>query len=262
MEWSDQLGSRSRRAWLLFVKDGKVYPFAGEGIPGVVAIRGSSYRRDGKWSHTTYRLEVAEGVRTISGKEGWETGRFAEGLAGAAGTKAIDLWVEMANALEVTVPAAQEFLRAWRPKAAEHIDAAEAALEELDRAAEYPRADGAAETAVSFGSPTNREMRVGFWYWPVTVTLEGETVGTVRPSDGSWYSPVCEGLVRIIECVQSSGYHGGSVSLRLAVPEGAEVHHRQPEEPEEVPLPVVPQPEPESRAPATLAGLKARFNRD
>ncbi len=263
MEWSDQLGSRSRRAWLLFVKDGKVYPFKGEGIPGVVAVRGSSYRRNGKWSHTTYRLEVAQGARHISGKEGWETGRFAEGLASATGMRAVDLWVEMANALGVTVPAAQEFLRAWRPKAAEHIDAAEAALEELDEAAEKSGSDGATEAAISFGSPTNRVMRAGFWDWPVTVTLNGETVGTVSPSEGGWYSPVCEGLVRIIECVRSSGYHGGSVSLRLAVPEGAEVHHRQPEEPEEVPLPVEePQPEPEPRAPATLADLKARFNRD
>lgn len=250
---------------MLLIKNGKVYPFKGEGIPGVVAIRGTSYRKNGKWSSTTYRLEVASGVRHICGKDGWETGRFAEGLASVAKGGPIDLWVEMANALGVTVPAAQEFLRVWRPRAAAVIDAAEAAIEELDEAVETV-SDGTAETSVSFGSPTNRVMRAGFWNWPVTVSLNGETVGSVKPSeDKGWSSPLVEGLVRVIESVHSPGYHGGSVSLRLAVPEGAETHHHQPEEPTELPPPVVErlhQPDPpEPSAPTSLADLKARFGK-
>lgn len=38
MEWSNKLGSRERKPWLLLIKSGEVTPFAGEPIPGVVAI--------------------------------------------------------------------------------------------------------------------------------------------------------------------------------------------------------------------------------
>ena len=38
MEWSNKLGSRERKPWLLLIKNGRITPFAGEPIPGVVAI--------------------------------------------------------------------------------------------------------------------------------------------------------------------------------------------------------------------------------
>lgn len=35
MEWSNKLGSRERKPWLLLIKNGKITPFAGESIPGL-----------------------------------------------------------------------------------------------------------------------------------------------------------------------------------------------------------------------------------
>jgi hypothetical protein len=125
-QWSDELGHRSRDPWLLLVKDGKVYRFTGESIGGVVAVRGSDFRKNGKWSHTKYRLELAQGVRAFSGRQGWEKGTFCEGLGTLAGLgKSCDTWSEVAAALGVTRAAAEDFLRAWKPKAAESLDSAE-----------------------------------------------------------------------------------------------------------------------------------------
>lgn len=82
--WSDQMGHRGRGAWLLLVdSEGHIHRFTGENILGVCAVVGTDYKKAGKWSHTTYRLELAPGVRAIAGRDGWETGRFVEGLGAA-----------------------------------------------------------------------------------------------------------------------------------------------------------------------------------
>jgi len=131
LKWSDEIASRNRSAWLLLVKDGKVLPFKGETIPGIVAVIGHDSVKDGKWSHTTYRLELAAGVRPIAGHDGFETGRFVEGLRDATSglfKRPIDRWVDVAEALGVSVQEAQRFLREWRPKAAAALDEVEAAL--------------------------------------------------------------------------------------------------------------------------------------
>ena len=217
-KWSDRIGSRSRSAWLLLVTpDGKVREFTGVNIPGVVAVVGTDYEKAGKWSHTTYRLELAPGVRPIAGRDGWETGRFVEGLRDAVCFgRPVDRWVDVANALGVTVPEAMRFLREWRPKAAEALDAVEEAIEAVDTAAD----DGAEIVSISFGGPTRRQREAGFWSWPVRVLLDGQEVGRVaKDENGRW---VASGRVEILAKEHTSGHGGGYVSMRLAVPAGAE----------------------------------------
>lgn len=131
MEWSDKIGSRDRRAWLLIVKSDVVIPFTGVSIPGSVAVVGTSYVKNGKWSHTTFRLKLADGVRVIPGRDGWGTGRFVEGL-GAVLRLSTDTWTDVAAALGVSIPSAMAFLRAWRPRAAEALDEVDRALVALD----------------------------------------------------------------------------------------------------------------------------------
>ena len=67
ISWSDGLGSRSRSPFLLFIKGDEIIPFDGSDIPGVVVVRGTDYAKNGKWSHTTYRLQLADGIRHIAG---------------------------------------------------------------------------------------------------------------------------------------------------------------------------------------------------
>jgi hypothetical protein len=89
-------------------------------------------KKNGKWSSTTYRLALADGVRTISGHEGWEQGSFREGLTKALSDHpATDQWSEIANALGVSLAETQRFLREWR---AEHLDKIEADLAALNSA--------------------------------------------------------------------------------------------------------------------------------
>ncbi len=253
VEWDDRQGHRDRKAWALLITTGRVLPFTGSSIPGMVAVLGTTYRKDGKWSHTTYRLELAAGVRLITGRDGWEQGSFAEGLAAATGSPPIDRWEQMAGALGVGIAEARRFLAAWRvgtadrpgagPRAIAALDAAEAALASVDDAVDADAVDaatamgaGTAQAAapeavtvevlsVSFGSPTNRRIREGFWSWPVRVlNAAGAEVGRVTPSP-DWDSPVVVGSVAIVANEATCGMHGGYRSLRLAAPTGCVAAH-------------------------------------
>ena len=56
-----------------------------------------------------------------------------EGLRSSVGFKTpIDTWADVANALGVSVPSAMEFLKGWRPKAAQALDDVDAQLTALD----------------------------------------------------------------------------------------------------------------------------------
>ena len=119
----------------------------------------------------------------------------------------------------------QRFVRAWRPKAAEHWDTVETSLAALDEVS----ALGAEPTVVSFGAPTRRREAEGFWTWPVTVTVGDTVVGTVTPSpERGWDGATVVGDVKVLDVSRASGHHGGYVTLKLAVPEGATVVHGSP----------------------------------
>jgi hypothetical protein len=224
LEWSNGRGARGRMPWLLFVKSGKVIRFTGESIPGVVAVVGSDYVQNGKWSHTTYRLELAPGVRAIPGRDGWETETFREGLRAATG-QPTDRWYQCANALGVTLAEAQRFLREWRPLAAEHYDQVEAALEAVATETD----DDFEEIAVSFGSPTRRQREAGFWTWPVIVARAGQEIGRLTLDSEGYKYEVASGPIRILEQSRSGGYGGGYVSIRIAAPAGSRAIHAEPQ---------------------------------
>ena len=243
LEYNDGMGHRGRRAWALLINAGRVFPFTGESIPGVVAVLGHDYSKAGKWSSTTYRLEVAPSARWLDGRDGWNLGTFAEGLASATGSGPIDTWGQMADALGVSVGEARRFLSGWRvgyepgtgagPRTVAALDAAEAALAAVDDAADAAGAAGAVEVSVSFGCPRNRQIAAGFWGWPVVVRdAAGVEVGRVAPAAGQfspdWDSPVCTGPVAVVATEGSAGMHGGYRSLRLAVPEGCTAEHGEP----------------------------------
>ena len=222
IQWSDGIGSRGRNSFLLFVRGDEVVVFHGQNIPGVVVVRGTDYTRNGKWSHTTYRLELANGIRHIAGYDGWETGRFVEGLASAVGCKTPDTWADTATALGVSVPSAMEFLRSWRPKAAEKLDDVEQSLVALEEVSEQ-ETDSVIVT-VSFGSPTNRAIREGYWESPKGIPGYNAEIRKIDPN-GSW----AEGNIAIVgisgtvlSVKHSAGMHGGYYAVSVAVIPGTE----------------------------------------
>lgn len=261
--WSNEMGSRSRRAWLLLVKGEKIVNFTGQNIPGVVVIRGTDYRKNGKWSHTTFRLELAQGVQAISGRDGWETGRFVEGLHAAVGfDQPIDRWPDVANALGVSVPSAMAFLREWRPAAAEALDEVDAQLEALDEAVNPAAVVDTEMVVVSFGSPTNRMIAEGWWKTPKAIPGHDDAqIALVDPEKG-WYEGniTVEGIAgTVLSSVHTSGMHGGYYSVTVAVVPGSKV--AKTEEPQAA-APIatgVTTPEPAPVPPATLADLTAKF---
>jgi hypothetical protein len=214
--YSDKLAPRRRGAWAIVIGPGdELELFTGDSIPGKVAVVGRDYEKRGVWSHHTYRLEVAEGVRFLHGHFGFETGTFTEGLRAATG-QPTDRWHEVANALGVSLPVAQEFLRGWLPVAAQRLDQVEADLASLDEVSPT----GAVTISISYGAPTRAARERGFWEWPVRILdADGEEVGRVSPEG----SP--SGQVRVLKRETLSGHGGGYVSLTLAVPEGCRAEH-------------------------------------
>lgn len=213
-EWSDKQGSRDRKAWLLLVKADKIYAFEGANVPGVAAIKGSDYEKSGKWSHTTYRLILANGVQAHPLRAGWETGTFREAIGA-------DTWIEAANWLNVSIPSVQGFLREWAPKTACHYDEVDASLIELDEA--ECETGGIDVITISFGSPTSRERENGYWDLPVIVLDDRQQViDTLSPSGD--YMPSNE-RVKLLDKIRTSGHGGGYISLRLAVPAGSTAKH-------------------------------------
>ena len=222
IEWSDGIGSRGRSPFLLFIRGDEIIPFAGSDISGVVVVRGTDYTKQGKWSHTTYRLQVADGVRHIAGRSGWETGRFVEGLGSAVGCATPDTWADTAKALGVSVPSAMEFLRSSRPKAAEKLDEVEQSLAKLEEVSEQET--DSVITTVSFGSPTNAAIRGGYWESPKSIPGYTAEIRKIDPSN-SW----TEGNIAVVgisgtvlSVKHSSGMHGGYYAISVAVIPGTE----------------------------------------
>lgn len=222
IEWSDGIGSRGRWSFLLLIKGDEIIAFSGETISGVVVVRGTDYTKNGKWSHTTYRLQLADGVRHIAGRSGWETGRFVEGLGSAVGCATPDTWADTAKALGVSVPSAMEFLRSWRPKAAKKLDEVEQSLAELEEVSKN-ETDSEIVT-VSFGSPSNRSIRDGYWESPKAIPGYEAEIRLTDPS-GGWNEGNIE-VVGISGTVLSvkhgSGMHGGYYAVSVAVIPGTE----------------------------------------
>jgi len=216
INWSDQLGPRKRRAWALIIGPGdEIEVFQGKPIPGKVAVLGYDYEKAGIWSHTTYRLQIAENVRFLTGRFGWGTNTFREGLRDATG-KETDRWYQVANALGVTLPTAMKLVREFAPNEAKELDQVEDDLASLDDNSPA----GATTISLSYGWPTRKEREQGFWEWPVRILdRNGREVGRVS-ADGT-----PSGQVRILKREFLDGHGGGGVSLLLAVPEGCEAVH-------------------------------------
>ena len=61
-EYNDGLKNAGRTPKLWIVHRGQVHIFGGEAISGIVAVSSTGYEKKGKWSNTTYQLELVEGA--------------------------------------------------------------------------------------------------------------------------------------------------------------------------------------------------------
>lgn len=75
---------RTYRLWII-TQQGDIHLFAGEPIPSVLSVRGSTYTRNGKWSHSVWTLKVGTAVPyeitpPMHGTVWGECGTWEEGL--------------------------------------------------------------------------------------------------------------------------------------------------------------------------------------
>lgn len=222
IEYKNNLGPRSREPWAFMVGPGdQVEAFRGESIPGKCVVTSALPCGGGKWAGMQYQLEVAQGVRFLSGRMGFDTNRFTEAISAKN-------WAEVANALGLSVPVAQEFLASAYPAEAEKLNQIERELEALEET--FNETVSVEELTVSFGSPTRRARSEGFWNWPVVVRQGSVVVATLTPDGEQGYSACTiepsNAPVRVLEVTRTSGMGGGHVSIRLAVPEGAKARHQ------------------------------------
>jgi len=232
--WNSKQGNRDRSAWCLLIQGDVVHVFSGENIPGVAVVKGESFHKDGKWSFTEYDLSLADNVRSVAGKKGWNNGSFLEGLAEAVSKETPRIWPEVAEALGVSVKSARVLLEGHWPSEAKQLDSVEEALEALDNAEYVRSAENPGEIdvfTISFGSPTNRSIAAGYWGDPVLVWLDGEIVGVLEPEDPKYGHGfrVTEGSERValLREESSSGMHGGYRTLLIAAPVGSDLWHQK-----------------------------------
>lgn len=228
--YSDRIGHRSRRAWAVIVGPGdSVVDFSASSAIGVKFID-SDYEQSGKWSHTTYRVILPPGARLVAGHMGWETGTWREALADKRPRREpVITWLDAASALGVSAAAVMSYARAHQKGDARHFDEVDRKLAEADDAASAAQSD-LAQVAVSFGSPTNRAIDDGFWEWPIAIADDtGAHRGYVRPVKVDYtttYVPDPDlTAVVVVEVIHSSGYHGGYMTVRLAMPAGWTATH-------------------------------------
>ena len=126
-DYDDGLVSGGRRPRLYLACGAEVARFEGQTIPNFCAIAAQKYTKQGKWSHTTFQLHLAPGVRAL------------EFLSPLHGTWGDDLpsWGAVAEALGLPVDVAQAIVRAEYKETAERLDKLEAFA-----AAEEPRVAG------------------------------------------------------------------------------------------------------------------------
>ena len=213
--WSDKPGWRGRAAWLLVLDGRSVRAFMGEPMEGVT-ILDDSFTKNGKWSHTTYRLVLAPNLRTLAGRDGWDTGTFREGVASAVGAERCSTWSELAAALGVSVTATMTFLRAFRPQEAAALDTVDTQLDALDEATDESNETETIE--VSFGGPTRSQRAAGFWVHPKSIPGGGEL--RLVDAQAGW----TKGNIRVegragavLDVVHVRGYGGGYVTVTVAI---------------------------------------------
>lgn len=210
MLWSDGRHCGGRFERLYFAKGGQAHKFSGETIPGVAVVVGSSYNKNGKWSSTTYKLELAPGVAPV---------RLCSPLHGTWG-ETLTGWAAAMAELGLPYEATREIVLAEYPKTAARLDAVEAALEAIETTASDSEI-----VSIAFGAPTNRQAAEGYWgAIKVGATSTGNRVeiapGTEPDGAIDWNNPVvvAPAGAAIVGVRHSPGHHGGYWHVDVACP--------------------------------------------
>ncbi len=209
--YNDGLHNAGRMPRLYLAKGGEIRKFTGEEnvVAGWYAVVTAKYTKNGKWSNTQYQLNLAPGVRPL---------HFISPMHGTWGND-LGSWGEVAEKLGLPVDVAQMIIRNEFRTTAERLDA----LEEFALAVEA-QGNETETVVISFGSPTNRSIREGYWEKPKSSqTSDGRAV-TVEPGKGEYGADWSKSVVKepegakVLSSRHSPGMHGGYWVIEVVVP--------------------------------------------
>lgn len=204
--YNDGLETGGRTPRLYLVKGYDYYKFSGSNIEGVCAVTSSSFNKNGKWSSTSYNILLALGVKAIP---------FLSRLHGIWGDN-FNNWGEMSEKLGIFIGTIQEIVRKEYPRTAKRLDDLEKFSLDMENNSETVEV-----VIISFGSPTNRRIKEGFWKNPQERnTSTGIKVVVAPSSNDDWSKPV---LIepengKILTSYTTPGHHGGYVTIEVAIP--------------------------------------------
>jgi hypothetical protein len=123
---NDSIGSRNiQHINVLVVRGQGLVQFKGESIPPVARVTKEEYTKNGKWSHTTWTVELTDEANLIPFKQDWGIGKYFP----------VTTWQEAIKRVReadrvamdgVTDTMIETFIRATFPKVAENLNAADA----------------------------------------------------------------------------------------------------------------------------------------
>jgi hypothetical protein len=222
---NDKMGSRSLRAFCIFIFQGLIYPFFirkmepdFEKIKDFAVLKDKTYSRNGKWSYTQWTLSFKDEVQVLEGHQGWNTSTYREGFARAAGMSSIQGWEDMQKAFYgVEIPVIRRFLAdVGLQNLADDLDEIEDAMERLSS-----KKSEAKSVLVTFGSPTRRSAENGYWNEPKTIPgFKNASIQKID-ADKGWGNPENIQILgikgQITDLQHTSGRAGGFYDVTLLV---------------------------------------------
>ena len=129
IELNDKMGSRSLRHLNCFVAqvgdEQFISEFKGDTIPGVITVIRKDYCKNGKWSHTIWQVEPAEGVHIFTIGQDWETGKFLNSSRWKEALVEFKAKVRFeTEKMDLNSVAIERYIRSSWPKTASLLDSA------------------------------------------------------------------------------------------------------------------------------------------
>jgi len=206
IEFVNGLQSGNRKPYLIFIKNADFWVFSGKSIPDVCTVLGGIYKPNGKWSCTTYIIQLMDNVKSYE---------IISPLHGIWGETYLS-WGEVCEFFNLSVEKAKELVRLLYPKTAERLDMIEHLQMESEQKCMLDEI-----ITFSFGNPRLHDYNRFWGSQREKVTESGRIVRispdeNTEPSPQAWDHPQCEGG-SILDIKRSPGPHGGYVNIQVMV---------------------------------------------
>jgi len=210
LTYNDGRRNGGRYPHLALIRDGEMITFSGESINKLYVVIATNFVKSGQWSNTTYTIQLAGGVGHLVICPNLHNPLWPD----------ICRWVEVQSKVVelsgqyVELDSVKEYFGEHGPKFSARINEREALLKDL------PEVE---VQTFTFGAPTNRAIREGYWGSP-----KEHGGHTFHPQDG-WHNATSE-TARVLGVDNLPGHHGGYYRIHYVVVEPEPEPEPEPEE--------------------------------